>query len=377
MLKINRISTYNEFIKYRDVWKELIQISKVDNIFLTFEWIDACIRYFCKDGEILVLAVVDGDRLIGIAPLMIKRYTYFGLPVKTVCFIGNYVSDRMDFIVADRHIEVIMLILDYIMYVKEEWDLIDLQEIEENSKTLDIIKGWLDNKRSLYIIGPAKKSFFIKFNGRKEDLFRLFFNRFNKRLKKIGKICAPDELRFRRYIENLEDGDRLFCTLNKIERHSWKASKHVGIFCRDETNAFYRDTFKTFLKNGWLDISILEVGKEQVAFIYNFLYKNHSYNYSIAFDERYSYLSPGTMLMLWALQDSARRYIEEYDFIRGDAEWKTRLTDTFRMHQRVRIFKGHSYHRLLFILQRYVMPNLKKIGPLYKVWMGLKTSLQR
>src|SRR3989338_1398324 len=98
MLKISRISNYNEFKIYSERWQDILSRSKISNVFLTYDWIGACIKHFHEHDRLLILNVFDNERLVGIAPLMIKKYKWFGLPVKTVFFIGTSISDRMDFI---------------------------------------------------------------------------------------------------------------------------------------------------------------------------------------------------------------------------------------------------------------------------------------
>ena len=74
MLKIVRISDYSEFKDCKDRWEELLSRSYADNVFLTYEWIDACIRHFFSKEKLLILNIYDDDKLAGIAPLMIRRH---------------------------------------------------------------------------------------------------------------------------------------------------------------------------------------------------------------------------------------------------------------------------------------------------------------
>ena len=122
-MKIIEISDYNKFSESKAEWEDLLSRSKVDNVFLTHDWIDGCVRHFYADERLLILNVFDGDNLVGIAPLIIKRDKYFGLPLKTVCFIGTSISDRMDFILDGNKEEVISFIFDYLISMKKEWDV--------------------------------------------------------------------------------------------------------------------------------------------------------------------------------------------------------------------------------------------------------------
>ena len=109
--------------------------------------------------------------------------------------------------------------------------------------------------------------------------------------------------------------------------------------------------------------------------MYNYLYGKRSYNYNLAYDKKYSNLSPGTLLMSWALADSSSRDIAEFDFTRGEDDWKTRFTGDFRMHERVRVFKDSLYSRVLYFLQARIMPYMKNKKLLYNLWMNLKRRL--
>ncbi|MBU4343504.1 MAG: GNAT family N-acetyltransferase [Candidatus Omnitrophica bacterium] len=375
MLRISRISDYSEFRNYKDSWGDLLSRSGIDNIFLTYEWIDACIRYFCKGQRLLILNVFKGDRLVGIAPLMIRRYKYFGLPVRAVFFIGTIISDRMDFILDGHKKESIALIMDYLIDMKSDWDFIDLQEIAEHTDSREIIEAWLKGRKLLNIIGPSTKSFFIEFNENKDYFYETSSKGFNAGFKKIKKKDPDSNAEFKRYINKDIETEKLFSVLTEIERHSWKAERQSGIFSKEDSWNFQREIFDKFSKNKWLDLSILSLNKRPIAYVYNYLYARRSYNYSIAFDKRYSKLSPGTTLMWWVLRDSLARDILEFDFARGEGSWKRTLTQDFKVHNRVRIFRNGLYGRFLYCLQSRVMPYMKGKKNLHGAWMKIKEKI--
>lgn len=375
MLRIAEVSNYDEFTKRRDAWEDLLSRSGIDNIFLTYEWVDACIRYFCKGQRLLILNVFKGDRLVGIAPLMIRRYKYFGLPVRAVFFIGTIISDRMDFILGGHKEESIALIMDYLIDMKSDWDFIDLQEIAEHTASREIIEAWLKGRKLLNIIGPSTKSFFIEFNENKDYFYETFSKGFNAGLKKIKKKDPDSNAEFKRYINKDIETEKLFSVLTEIERHSWKAERQSGIFSKEDSTNFHREIFDIFSKKRWLYLSILSLDEKPIAYVYNYLYGKRSYNYSIAFDKRYSKLSPGTILMLWTLKDSLMRDLSEFDFARGEGSWKKMLTQDFKVHNRVRIFKDTLYCRFLYCLQSRIMPYMKGKKNLHGAWMKIKDKM--
>ena len=79
--------------------------------------------------------------------------------------------------------------------------------------------------------------------------------------------------------------------------------------------------------------------------------------------------------MMWMLKDSASKDISEFDFIRGDALWKRRLTETFRIHDRVKIFNDAFFPKYLYYFQTKLKPCLKKIKVVYMIWKTLKDGI--
>jgi CelD/BcsL family acetyltransferase involved in cellulose biosynthesis len=372
MPNIVRVSDYKEFKDCKDAWEDLLSRSGADNVFLTHDWIDACIRHFFSKEKLLILNIYDNNRLAGIAPLMIKRHKYFGLPVRSVCFIGTGISDRMDFIMDGEKEKGIIPAMDYLMSVKSEWDFVDLEEMPEQTGTARVIEKYMVEKHIINTPGPSKKSFYIAMGKAGENTGLEFSKKFQRKFKKVNNKWHGLNLSFERYAGTGISKDSVFSELKAIENKSWKGDRHSGIFSNPSSEGFHKDILLKFSKNGLIDLSILNLGARPIAYIYNYLYGKRSYNYSIAYDKKYSNLSPGTLLMLWALADSPLRGIAEFDFARGEGDWKSRFAEDFRTHDRVRIFKNSPYSMLLYYLQSGIMPYLKKRKFMYNLWMKLK-----
>ncbi|MBC8473954.1 MAG: GNAT family N-acetyltransferase [Candidatus Omnitrophica bacterium] len=378
-MKIKRISDYNEFTKYKDSWDELVSKSKVNNIFLTYDWMDGVrvIRHFYKDDSLLVLNVFDDERLVGIAPLVIRRCRYFGLPVRVVSFIGTIYSDRMDFIVDGDGKKALGLILDYLMTMKEEWDFIDLQEILDGTGTSEAIEAWLKDRRYMNILGPSSKIFFMDLNGKDRDVKqKKFSNKLDEKFRKARNREPGLELGFERhYRDKTTKTEGIFSDICRVEGNSWLGKKCRGIFSRQETRDFHKEMFNVFTEKGWVDLPILKLDGKAIAYTYNYFYGQMMYYYNASFDSRYSHLSPGTMLMLWILKDSIERGVPKLDFLREEERWKRNLTKSFKTHNRIRIFRDTLYSRCLYYLQSRVMPFFKKSRFLYRAWMKIKETL--
>ncbi|MDP8229683.1 MAG: GNAT family N-acetyltransferase [Candidatus Gorgyraea atricola] len=375
-MKIKRISIYKEFTECKDSWDELVSRSNADNIFLTYDWIDGVIRHFYKDASLLILNVFDDEKLVGIAPLVIRKYRYFGLQVKAVCFIGTIYSDRMDFIMDGDGKKALGLILDYLETIKEEWDFIDLQEILDGTGTSETIETWLKDKRYMNILGPSSKVFFMDLNGKDRDAKqKKFSKKFNREFKQAKNRGLGLELDFKRQRDKIAEPGRFFSDICRVEGDSWQGKEKKGIFSKQATRDFHKEMFSVFAEKGWVDLSILKLDGRTIAYMYDYCYGKMIYSYNASFDRRYSCFSPGTMLMLWILKDSIERGIPELDFLRGEEGWKKNLTKTFKTHNRIRIFRDTFYSGCLYLLYLKIMPFLKKSRFLHRAWMKTKEML--
>jgi len=380
MLRIKELSSYEEFSRMKEVWGNLIARSNVDNIFLTHEWMDSYIRNCCNGNRLIILTVFDGDTLVGIAPLMIRKYNFMGISAKSVCFIGTTASDRMDFILDGHKEKCVISIMDYLMGIKNDWDFVDFQEIPRSSGTMEIIEKWVNLQGLKFISGPWGRSFFIKLDYDLDFPLQKICKKLHRKMKKSNKKVLAN-LQFRRYIHS-EIKESLFHNIQFISKRSWKGIRQKSVFLKEDTRDFHKAIFLEFPRSGCLDISILRTNNTPVAYMYNFLYNSRIYNYSIEFDARYSYLSPGTMLTLWNIEDSISRGIKEIDFGRGEEEWKTRLTQDFRMQTRARIFNNSFYGNGLYVLHlglkyinlrfKYIKENIKKNRTIYRILRKVK-----
>ena len=179
MLRIKKLSSYEEFRDIKEEWDGLISKANIDNIFLTHDWIGSYIRNYYDGDRLIILTVLDGDELVGIAPLMIRKYSFMGIVAKSVCFIGTAVSDRMDFILATPKEEYLLSIMDYLMDISAHWDFMDFQEIPGSSGAVEMIEKWLDLRKLKFISGPQERSFFIRLDRDVDFILKKVSKNFN------------------------------------------------------------------------------------------------------------------------------------------------------------------------------------------------------
>ncbi len=111
-LTIECVRDVGGFLALEEDWERLLQQSKVNSIFLTWEWCSVWWQHFKEGRQLYVLTAHDEktNAVIGIAPLMIQPKSFYPLfgknqiklatPIKSLSFIGSNraAPDHLDFI---------------------------------------------------------------------------------------------------------------------------------------------------------------------------------------------------------------------------------------------------------------------------------------
>ena len=138
MLEIRRLTSTEEFDALEPIWNKLAESAEFVTVFQTFEWLHSWWQSFGSNHELNILTVYDGEKLIGIAPLMLTRLRRFGRKCRSIQFIGTPDSDYHDFIGAEKKL-IADAVIDHLLGRQSEWTDIDLDQVSERTPTAQIL----------------------------------------------------------------------------------------------------------------------------------------------------------------------------------------------------------------------------------------------
>ncbi|MGX7896217.1 GNAT family N-acetyltransferase [Tsuneonella sp. HG222] len=116
-----------------------------------------------------------------------------------------------------------------------------------------------------------------------------------------------------------EEFDPLFDQAIKVEAASWKTKAGTAILCDPVKEAFFRAYLKDASERGACRMAFLRLGDRIAAMHLAVELCGRHWLYKIGFDERFAHGSPGTLLMLHAIGDAARRGMRSFELM-GDSE---------------------------------------------------------
>jgi len=373
MVKIDKIDNFSSFLSLKTCWNTLLEKSRSDNVFLTFEWLTTWWEVFGEDKELCLLLIKkEGGEAIGIAPLMVRKgFSLFGRRLRYVEFIGSGKCDYHDFIIVDRRNEVITAIFDFFLKEYHAWDLIKLRHIREISPNLNSLSSLTGFKKVRKIVDkcpyiPIKKEkdWDTYFQNRGKNLRKDFRKKY-KRLSKIGDIC---------FLGSSGEFNQGINQFRQIYEKRYKVMGKCSTFFKGKEMVFFRRIHYVAQTEGWVKIFLLKLNNKIIGYRYGLLYKQKFYDWVTSFDPDFFEYSPGKLLIGEAIKFSMENNIKEFDFLRGDEKYKLKWTKITRSNYELFFLKNNILGSILSFCHSDLMPKLKS-SIFVKYFMKTKLSI--
>lgn len=317
------------FAALESEWNSVLRRSRFNSLFLTHEW-QTTWWHNLGQGDLWIVAFRRGDthELVGIAPLYrIQRREGPAAGQYELHLVGCVeVSDYLDIIVARGWEDAVYAALLEWLHspAAPHWDALDLCNLPQDSLTYTVLPPLVTEA------GLAVEVF-------QEDTapqFTLPF-RFDDYLQnQVDKKQRHEIRRKQRRAEreavagiylvgsqhSLEAEVDDFVALQRASRHD-KAD-----FMTPEMHRFFLAAARRMLEVGRLRLMFLTLDGEKAATLYAFEYDRRFWLYNSGYDpESHAQLSPGWVLLSYAIQYAIATGCRVFDFMQGDEEYKYRF----------------------------------------------------
>ena len=317
-------------------WNDLLKKSVSDTPFLRHEYQRAWWEHRgggeWKQAELILVSAREEEKLIGIAPLFISEYD----GQSALLLNGSIeISDYLDLIVQiDNHARFITGLLDFLASsLADNWSGLDWYNLPDSSPTLAALKaesmqrGWTHHEE-IYRPTPriTLNGDFDEYLGRVEKKQRHEIRRKMRRAEESGRGL-------RWFISDMADVDaEIDAFLGLMEHDQGKAG-----FLHEPMRAQMRAVIRAAHENGWLWLAFLEADGQRIAANLNFDYNNKLWGYNAGVNRDFMDLSPGWVLLGYVLQWACENKRTEFDFMRGDEDYKYRFGAVNQYVMRVKV----------------------------------------
>ncbi len=344
MVSVRVATTLAQFEKLSSVWNDLLEGTSSNHLFLTWEWLYPWAKHYLDDDRLFILLVYEGDRLVGIAPLYIRKETHFGLlRFRRVVFLGTgeACSPYLDVIVSDRKKGAVLTALISYLYREAggEWDILSLSELPAESSTLDYCYRMMGEAGKVIEITDQTCYPIIRLGKEVGDFLsgisgneRYNLRRKRDRLDEAGRVTFS-------HVSSPNDVEKEMAAFVALHQMRWEQNGKGGCFKSERFLTFHRAISESFGRKGWLRLDFLTLDGEKIAGIYGFSYQGRYSFYLPGLNPQVvPEASPGNLLLYECVQRAIREGCAEFDLLRGAADYKLAWANFIRRTLTVRMF---------------------------------------
>jgi len=318
-------------------WNSLLSESISNVPFLRHEYLSA---WWTTGGggewpqaELALISAREGDRLIGIAPLFIAEHD----EKQALLLLGSIeISDYLDLIVhADDLSRFVSGLLDFLASDPAlTWSALDWYNLPEDTSTLAALKADSAKRGWNFTSEPFRPALSVPLPGDFEEYLMGIDKKQRHEIRRKIRRAEGDERPMRWYI--VEDESTLDAEIDDLL--ALMANDHQKEdFLTEVMRTQMRTSVHAAFEAGWLQLAFLEVDGAKAAGYLNFDYGNHIYVYNSGLDYDYGDLSPGWVLLGYLLQWANENGRAEFDFMRGDEDYKFKFGGVKQDVMRVKV----------------------------------------
>jgi CelD/BcsL family acetyltransferase involved in cellulose biosynthesis len=272
---------------------------------------------------------------VGIAPLFLAEYD----GRKALLLVGSIeISDYLDLIVREADLPRFLSgLIDFLSSSPAgTWSAFDWYNLPDDSPTLAALKaesasrGWTYHEE---IYRPTPR---IALNGSFDDyLARIEKKQRHEIRRKLRRVEESGRGRFYVVEKNADIAPELEAFFQLMTQDPSKAE-----FLHPAMREQMAITLRAAHAQGYLWLGFLEVDGVKTAASLNFDYRNKLWGYNSGVSRAHMELSPGWVLLAYTIQWCCENGRAEFDFMRGDEEYKYRFGGVNRFVMRARTIRN-------------------------------------
>lgn len=357
---VRHIRRLEEFTNLKEEWGKLIESREQKTAFLTWEWLYSWWKNYGEKKELWLLTVWQEDALVGAAPLMLGVEKRLGLSFRHLQSLGKPNTDEWDILVLSTPDAVVQAIFNYIKNNKNQWDSIELCELNSESSIVPLIKKQIDSM-GIHVLPSKNEHYYIPTVASWEDYWKSLSK--NTR-DSIDKRYKQGKKKHSLEFEHIRGSDvtwQHFETIFAINEKGRYPEKYGS----EQERAFLKDLVACMHEKQWLEVFFLFMDDKPIAFDYGFNIDGKFEDWRTGYDMNYSTQAAGKILLYLMLKHQFEGSYHHFDFLRGAYEYKTQWNPKER---EFRTFIG---------IKQFHLPARLVLDILPRIWRWIKLNILR
>lgn len=340
MLRVIEINSLEELTGYRLAWRSLMAVTRRATFFQSLDWLETYWRHF-GELRLRVLVVRSSDEIIGILPLgLYKERTHLGwlrvltYPLKAW---GTFYGP-----IGSQPTLTLLEGLKHIARTERDWDLLDLRWVDRDQCDRGRTPQAMQLAGLQGLEQPWNQVALVDLAGTWDKYMQSRSRHWRKNLRRSERLLAAQgevaHVRYRPAGSTTGDDDPrwdLYDACEEIARRSWQGSSTTGTtLSHASIRNYLREAHEISVKAGGMDVNLLYVGNEPVAFAYNYHFQGYVTGLRMGFDAERCGDGGGSVLMSRMLCDSFARGDRVFDlgsdYLECKRPWHTSVVTSYR-----------------------------------------------
>lgn len=349
-LSLRLITAGDDLMPLASAWQELLEASAAPQPMCAPNWLITWWQVYGRDRQLRVGLFYDGDRLVGLAPMCRRTYWYRpAIPFRRLEFLGSDVNENDG--VCSEYLNLIIRrgyepsVLQALVPALERgafgsWDECVLSAMDRNHDLTAALTRALSRLDAHVETTPTGVSPYLTLPGSWQE----YLQRLNKKKRQSLTYALRDfhawagadwGLHAAETHQQLAEGLRI---LSELHRERWQADGHAGAFDAPRFQRFHEHYSRVALEQRQLMLLWITVRGAPVAALYAFVANGRAYFYQCGRTLRApAKVRLGIVMIILALQEALARGLAEFEFLGGEAQYKSLFTSEERPLCQVRV----------------------------------------
>lgn len=357
-MHVEEIDSFEDFLSLEAAWNDLCAQSPAPAFFHSHWWFRCCWPAPESGLHPLVLVARQGREIAGIAPLLVRKMRWRGLPARAIALMQTEDSPRADFVLSPDHGQAALTaVLDHLAR-RPGWHLLWLGKIARSASTHRLLAELLTDAPSLCL--PAARCPLLEIRGSWEEFWKGHSQRFKKtvrnvanRVERLGQVSVVD-------MAATTSAGECLSVFREVAARSYKSDLPISLARNHSIDRFFGTLTETLHQRAQLHLWVLRLDGEPIATEYHVRDGERVYALRSDFDDRHRDASPGTYLN----QHITRAYFDSnvrvYDMGPGDSEYKERWATGATELDTFWVFNRSFYPTALYRMEQQVLPRVRR-----------------
>ena len=306
--------TEESFAGLSSYWADSKHNLSWGSIFVLPAWLKVWWQAFGSGAELYLRAVRHNEKIIGIAPLLVRN--------KTASIIGSAdVCDYVNFVVAPgMEGDFFTVLLDDLR--QKGINHLDLRSLRPDSTVLTHLVPIAQERKYDVLCNREGISLELDLPSSWDEYLAVLTTKQRHEVRrKLRRLWETGNVDY----HFVEDSASVHEAMDTFQKLFSKSREDKTTFMTARMESFFRSLAEAMAEAGRLRLGILELDKVPTAMVMCFDYNDCVYLYNSAYDPDYRSLSVGLLSKVLCIKDSIQRGRKRFDFLKGQEAYKYHL----------------------------------------------------